>query len=91
LTTVLNVYLKWHLCSQQEWPIDKGYLFLPDTWSHFWYIQRSIITLLSFVFPIGLMGMMVVHFLCCFIYVRTVYYMYTPVLWYRGSYGSAVV
>jgi hypothetical protein len=37
---LLILCLKWG--SRQAWPVDRGCLLLLCTWSHFWYIQRSV-------------------------------------------------
>jgi hypothetical protein len=42
LTTGYTVYLIWKKGSRQVWSIDRGCLLLHDTWSHLWYIQRSV-------------------------------------------------
>ena len=42
LTTVHTVYLIWKKGSRRVWSIDRGCLLLHGTWSHLWYIQRSV-------------------------------------------------
>jgi hypothetical protein len=42
LTTVHNVCLLWKKGSRRVWSIDRGCLLLHGTWSHLWYIQRSV-------------------------------------------------
>jgi hypothetical protein len=42
LTTVHTVYLIWKKGSRRVWSIDRGCLHLHGTWSHLWYIQRSV-------------------------------------------------
>jgi hypothetical protein len=37
-----SVYLIWKWSSRRVWPVDRGCLLLLPTWSHFWYIQRSV-------------------------------------------------
>jgi hypothetical protein len=41
-TTVHTVYLIWKKGSRRVWSIDRGYSLLHGTWSHLWYIQRSV-------------------------------------------------
>jgi hypothetical protein len=42
LTTVHNVYLIWRKGSRRVWSIYRGCLLLHGTWSHPWYIRRSV-------------------------------------------------
>jgi hypothetical protein len=42
LTTVHSVYLIWKKGSPRVWLIYRGCLLLHGTWSHLWYIQRSL-------------------------------------------------
>jgi hypothetical protein len=41
-TTVCTIYLIWKWGSQRDWPVNRGCLFLHGSWSHLWYIQRSV-------------------------------------------------
>jgi hypothetical protein len=42
LTTVHTIYLIWKKGSRRVWSINRGCLLLHGTWSHLWYIQRSM-------------------------------------------------
>jgi hypothetical protein len=42
LTTVHTVYLIRKKGSRRVWSIDRGCLLIHGTWSHLWYIQRSV-------------------------------------------------
>jgi hypothetical protein len=41
-TTVHTVYLIWKKGPRRVWSINRGCLLLHGTWSHAWYIQRSV-------------------------------------------------
>jgi hypothetical protein len=75
LTTLHTVYLIWKKGSRRVLSMDRGCLLLHDTWSHLWYIHKSVsdifrglyTPILRFVFPIGLMRLNTVRYFCHFI------------------------
>jgi hypothetical protein len=42
LTLILTMVLFWKNASWRVWSIYRGCLLLHGTWSHIWYIQRSV-------------------------------------------------
>jgi hypothetical protein len=67
LSAVHTVYLIWKKGSWRVWSIARGYLLFHGTWSHLWYIQRSVYAHSLIVFPIGLMILSTVRYFCYFV------------------------
>jgi hypothetical protein len=42
LTSGCAVYRTWKCGSRRVWSVNRGCLLLHGTWSHLWYIQRSV-------------------------------------------------
>jgi hypothetical protein len=61
LDTMIDSIWKW--CSRQVWPVNRGCLLLLGSWSHAWYIQMSMFSILWIVFP-TCMSIITVRYLC---------------------------
>jgi hypothetical protein len=67
-----SMYLIWTLIlttdfwgSEQMWPVFREYLLLLDTWSHLWYIQRSMFALFSNIYSLWDWWLFVIYAVSC--------------------------
>jgi hypothetical protein len=69
LTADDYAFMVMELGSQRVWSINRGCLLLLGTWSHLWYIQRSVLAhlFLWFVIPTCILRLITLWYLSHFI------------------------